>query len=530
MKGTTNAQRNAIIDSTSAVDSLTLTKADGTTQKHTVSNIIPKDGAPTEGSSKFVTSGAIYTALQGRVPVESGKGLSTNDYTTAEKSKVSNLPDNANNTFATKTELTNAVSSVYKYKGIKATYSALPASGNTTGDVWNVTAANGNIPAGTNYAWNGSAWDALGGEIDLSGYVPTSRTVNGKALTGNITIAASDVSAVPTTRKVNNKALSADITLSASDVGALATNGTAAKATADASGNNIVNTYATKTELTNGLAGKQNALTFDSTPTSGSSNPVTSGGVYSAINEKADASTVEALTTAVSNPKVSATVSSNNLTISVNGKSSTVTLPVRTSKFKRYFANVIDFVKSDGDVIIRSPISAHSGSKNLSNRYEGVSVISEDSRNISLEYLARPSSNSLSTSRDVYYFSDPLSYMMFSISNMTFARALNKYFEIYGYESFDIVVRAIFCVDTRPSSTYIVPIVMGEHYTVNASYSKNNGFSVSSYSLYKSPLYPDRDTAWDFVTCGHDKTLSTGIKDLYMSFTVSSIKNIVYST
>ena len=284
MKGTTNAQRNAIIDSTSAVDSLTLTKADGTTQKHTVSNIIPKDDAPTSGSSKFVTSGAIYTALQGRVPVESGKGLSTNDYTTAEKSKVSNLPDNANNTFATKTELTNAVSSVYKYKGTKATYSALPTSGNTTGDVWNVTAANGNIPAGTNYAWNGSAWDALGGEIDLSGYVPTSRTVNGKALTGNITLAASDVSAVPTTRKVNNKALSADITLTAGDVGALATNGTAAKATADASGNNIVNTYATKTELTNGLAGKQNSLTFDSAPTSGSSNPVTSGGVYSAIN------------------------------------------------------------------------------------------------------------------------------------------------------------------------------------------------------------------------------------------------------
>ena len=284
MKGTTNAQRNAIVDSTSAVDSLTLTKADGTTQKHTVSDIIPKDDVPTSGSSKFVTSGAIYTALQGRVPVESGKGLSTNDYTTAEKSKVSNLPDNANNTFATKTELTNAVSSVYKYKGTKATYSALPTSGNTTGDVWNVTAANGNIPAGTNYAWNGSAWDALGGEIDLSGYVPTSRTVNGKALTGNITLAASDVSAVPTTRKVNNKALSADITLTAGDVGALATNGTAAKATADASGNNIVNTYATKTELTNGLAGKQNALTFDSAPTSGSSNPVTSGGVFSAIN------------------------------------------------------------------------------------------------------------------------------------------------------------------------------------------------------------------------------------------------------
>ena len=36
----------------------------------------------------------------------------------------------------------------------------------------------------------------------------------------------------------------------------------------------------------NALAGKQANLTFDSTPTSGSSNPVTSGGVYNALSYK----------------------------------------------------------------------------------------------------------------------------------------------------------------------------------------------------------------------------------------------------
>lgn len=53
----------------------------------------------------------------------------------------------------------------------------------------------------------------------------TARTIAGKSFDGtaNITIAASDVSAVPTTRTVNAKALSADISLTASDVGALAT-------------------------------------------------------------------------------------------------------------------------------------------------------------------------------------------------------------------------------------------------------------------------------------------------------------------
>lgn len=50
-----------------------------------------------------------------------------------------------------------------------------------------------------------------------------SRTINGKSLSSDITLSASDVSAVPTTRKVNNKALSSDITLAASDVSAVPT-------------------------------------------------------------------------------------------------------------------------------------------------------------------------------------------------------------------------------------------------------------------------------------------------------------------
>ena len=66
----------------------------------------------------------------------------------------------------------------------------------------------------------------LSGDITLSASdvsaVPTTRQVNNKALSADITLAASDVGAVPTTRKVNDKVLSSDITLSASDVGAIA--------------------------------------------------------------------------------------------------------------------------------------------------------------------------------------------------------------------------------------------------------------------------------------------------------------------
>lgn len=67
---------------------------------------------------------------------------------------------------------------------------------------------------------------AVADSPDLSAYVLKTTTVNNKALSGNITLDASDVSAVPTTRKVNNKALSADISLSASDVGAVPTDRT----------------------------------------------------------------------------------------------------------------------------------------------------------------------------------------------------------------------------------------------------------------------------------------------------------------
>ena len=67
---------------------------------------------------------------------------------------------------ATETYVNNKVSSVYKYKGSKDTYGSLPTTGNAVGDVWNVVDKNGQ-----NFAWTGSAWDALGETIDLSGYM-----------------------------------------------------------------------------------------------------------------------------------------------------------------------------------------------------------------------------------------------------------------------------------------------------------------------------------------------------------------------
>ena len=102
--------------------------------------------------------------------------------------------------------IASAVSSVYKYKGSVATYDDLPSSDLTIGDVYNVE------DTGDNYAWTGTTWDKLAGDIDLSGYATKDyvdtglsgkqntlvsgvniKTINNNSLlgTGNIEIQAS---------------------------------------------------------------------------------------------------------------------------------------------------------------------------------------------------------------------------------------------------------------------------------------------------------------------------------------------------
>lgn len=70
------------------------------------------------------------------------------------------------------TEITgvkNKLTNIYTYKGSKTTYASLPTDA-VAGDVWNVEEAYDGHPAGTNYAWTGTDWDALAGSIDLSNY------------------------------------------------------------------------------------------------------------------------------------------------------------------------------------------------------------------------------------------------------------------------------------------------------------------------------------------------------------------------
>lgn len=213
MKGTTNAQRNAVVGSSSAVDKLTLTMADGTTQQHTVSDMIPKDAEPTTGSAKFVTSGAVKAALDEKVDKVEGKQLSTEDYTTSEKNKLAGISTGAqvnviesvqvNGTALTPSgKAVNIDLSNYATKGdvsaipkfAVTVVSNLPTSNISTSTIYLKSNGGSSGNSYDEFIYVNSAWEKIGTtEVDLSGYVPTTRKVNNKALSTDITLTAADL-------------------------------------------------------------------------------------------------------------------------------------------------------------------------------------------------------------------------------------------------------------------------------------------------------------------------------------------------
>lgn len=176
-----------------------------------------------ENLTRFKTK--LDEKLQGKVSVEEGKGLSSNDYTTEEKQKLAGLQNytltkasadslggvkvgtglqvsedgtlsadsvdwanvqnkptiltqqDVSNAFSTSLEAAHLATSaelsaveakltgVYHFKGSVDTFDALPKDA-SDGDVYNVT------DSGMNYGYiaESKTWDALGTVIDLSGY------------------------------------------------------------------------------------------------------------------------------------------------------------------------------------------------------------------------------------------------------------------------------------------------------------------------------------------------------------------------
>lgn len=68
---------------------------------------------------------------------------------------------------ATLTEFMSNFGSPLRYKGSVKTYNDLPTSDRVVGDMYNVEEPSDDYVAGTNFAWTGEVWDALGGTLSV---------------------------------------------------------------------------------------------------------------------------------------------------------------------------------------------------------------------------------------------------------------------------------------------------------------------------------------------------------------------------
>lgn len=126
------------------------------------SGLVP---APSAGAqSKFLRGDGTWQTPPGTTSVvtTSANGLMSS----TDKAKLDAF--GAASTYALKSDITN----MYRYKGSVASESKLPTTGLTSGDVYNIVDASSYGPAGQNVAWNGTAWDNLGGLYQIDAVTP----------------------------------------------------------------------------------------------------------------------------------------------------------------------------------------------------------------------------------------------------------------------------------------------------------------------------------------------------------------------
>ena len=146
-----NAEKNVIVGIQKNGTDLTVNSS---TRK--VNITVPTKTSELTNDSNFATT----TALDAKVDKVTGKGLSTNDYTTAEKDKLASIENGANKTVVD-TALSSTSTNPLQNKAIYTKFTSI--------------------------------------QSDIDNKVPSSRSINGKALTSDITLSASDVGALPDT-------------------------------------------------------------------------------------------------------------------------------------------------------------------------------------------------------------------------------------------------------------------------------------------------------------------------------------------
>ena len=171
----TNALSTAVSNANSAIQSVSvlgkeLNKTTNSITAEEAKTALGLGSAAYKNENDFDAAGAASTAAAGVVAklpvVTNGSGITVTP-STDENGKTTY-------TVSTSTE-------VFHYKGNKLTLAELPASGNTTGDVWSVGPAD--AVGSTLYAWDGDEWINIGGANGITGVDTTASS--GVALAKN---------------------------------------------------------------------------------------------------------------------------------------------------------------------------------------------------------------------------------------------------------------------------------------------------------------------------------------------------------
>ena len=169
------ALQGAVVTTVAGINTTISGKADKAT---TLAGYNISDAYTKTETGEQITS-AVNTAKSELQTAIDGKVAKTDITTTiADSSVASDTKVPSEKAVASAVEEVKAVASTaYKYKGSDTYENIIAKESPAVGDVWNSTTANGVYPKGTNYAWNGTEWDALGGEVDLSAYQVKAITV-----------------------------------------------------------------------------------------------------------------------------------------------------------------------------------------------------------------------------------------------------------------------------------------------------------------------------------------------------------------
>lgn len=325
--------------------------------------------------------------------------------------------------YATKDE----ISTVYKPMGSIAS-SSLPSSARV-GDVYNLTDASSYGPAGTNVVYTEEGWDALSGIVDISGKQDKISSGTGISISGNtVSLATSGVTAGTKGGATAVPIITVDAygrvtSISSETIYPPTTVGTSGQIwVSDGSGagtwqsKDTTPTSGSTNAITSGavhtaLAGKQNNLSFDSTPTQNSSNPVTSGGVYNAIAGKQNKLTFDsAPKSGSSNP-----VTSGGIYTAIEAKQSKLTFdstptsgsnnPVTSGGIFSAINNVSNAVAGKQDKLTFDS-TPKSGSKNpvtsggiytaIANKMDKVTSVGSSSKPIYINSAGKPTACSYS--------------------------------------------------------------------------------------------------------------------------------------